>query len=89
MVFAGRMKRRLPILFVWKAEGKESMHGVEALPKDPYILLSYINTKLRDEYPTLGALCEDRGLEVEELRERLKAVGYDYDAVENQFKTRI
>ena len=29
------------------------------LPKDPVILLSYVNTKLRDDYPTLDALCDD------------------------------
>ena len=29
------------------------------LPQDPNILLSYINTKLRDQYPSLEALCED------------------------------
>ncbi len=29
------------------------------LPQDPVILLSYVNTKLRDDYPTLDALCDD------------------------------
>ena len=29
------------------------------LPKDPHILLSYVNTKLRDQYPSLPALCDD------------------------------
>ena len=29
------------------------------LPQDPMILLSYLNTKLRDFYPTLDALCDD------------------------------
>ena len=28
------------------------------LPQDPYILLSVINTKLRDGYSSLSALCE-------------------------------
>ena len=27
------------------------------LPKDPAILLSCVNTKLRDEYPSLSELC--------------------------------
>ena len=30
------------------------------LPKDPVMLLSVINTELRDKYPSLDALCEDR-----------------------------
>lgn len=30
-----------------------------ALPKDPFILFSVINTKLRDFYPSLDALCAD------------------------------
>ena len=29
------------------------------LPNDPCILLSYVNTKLRDQYPSLAALCDD------------------------------
>ena len=30
-----------------------------ALPKDNFLLLSVINTKLRDFYSNLDALCED------------------------------
>ena len=33
------------------------------LPQDPMILLSYLNTKLRDDYDSLAALCEDMELE--------------------------
>ena len=55
------------------------------LPKDPMILLSVVNTKLRDENPSLdalgGALDEDR----EELEKRLAAVGFAYDAARNAF----
>lgn len=56
------------------------------LPKDPYILLSYVNTKLRDEYPSLSALCD--GLDVSEgsLAEKLAGAGYAYDSDTNQFK---
>ena len=31
------------------------------IPKDPVMLLSYVNTQLRDFYGTLEALCEDNG----------------------------
>ena len=40
------------------------------LPHDPYILLGFVNMKLRDAYPTLSALCEDLGADEEELRAR-------------------
>lgn len=55
------------------------------LPQDPYLLLSYINTKLRDEYPNLAALCEDLAADEEQLKERLRAAGYAYDAQKNAF----
>ncbi len=56
------------------------------MPKDPIILLSYINTQLRDYYPTLDAFCEDTGTDMAELEGKLKAVGYEYNEVLNQFR---
>ncbi len=55
------------------------------LPKDPILLLSVVNTKLRDEYKNLDALCEDFSVEKEKLTETLKAIDYLYDAGQNQF----
>lgn len=55
------------------------------LPKDPIMLLSVINTKLRDYYPTLEALCEDMKIEKNELIDILQAVDYEYDKKRNQF----
>ncbi len=55
------------------------------LPKDPMILLSVANTKLRDYYPTLDALCEDLGVSKKELEEKLEQIGYEYVEEENQF----
>lgn len=55
------------------------------LPKDPILLLSVVNTKLRDAYKDLDALCEDLSVEKERLTETLETVGYVYDAVQNQF----
>lgn len=49
------------------------------IPKDPIILLSFINMKLRDFYPSLEHLCEDMELDRNELEEKLSAVGYEYD----------
>lgn len=55
------------------------------LPKDPFILLSYVNTKLRDEYPTLNELCEELNLSEEELGEQLAQIGFRYDPEQNRF----
>lgn len=55
------------------------------LPKDPMILLSVINTKLRDFYPTLDGLCEDLEVSKKELAERLGEAGYEYLEEKNQF----
>ena len=43
------------------------------LPQDPAILLSYVNTKLRDCYPSLAALCDD--LQADEQAHGVLAVG--------------
>ncbi len=56
------------------------------LPKDPMILLSYINTKLRDFYPSLSALCRDLAVDEAALREKLGALGYSYQSEQNQFR---
>ena len=55
------------------------------LPQDPIILLSYVNTKLRDEYPSLDELCDDLDADREELVRRLETVGYTYDEDKNRF----
>ena len=55
------------------------------LPNDPMILLSYINTKLRDEYPTLDALCDDLQADRTQLEEKLKAIDYTYSPELNRF----
>ncbi len=56
-----------------------------ALPNDPIMLLSVINLKLRDFYPTLDALCSDLDADKAALCEKLRTVGYEYDAQRNQF----
>ena len=55
------------------------------LPGDPVILLGVINTKLRDFYPSLEALCDDLEIDRDELSEKLDAIDYTYDAERNQF----
>lgn len=55
------------------------------LPKDPIMLLSVINLKLRDYYSSLDQLCEEMDLSKEEIVARLAAVDYEYDEIHNQF----
>ena len=55
------------------------------LPGDPVILLGVINTKLRDFYPSLEALCDDMQIDESELTGKLASVDYTYDAGRNQF----
>ena len=56
------------------------------LPRDPFILLSWINTRLRDRYDTLDALCEEEDVEKAELTVKLAALGYLYDPEQNRFR---
>ena len=56
------------------------------LPKDPFLLLSVVNTKLRDEYEDLDALCAALDLERKALEEKLAAAGFVYDAAQNAFR---
>lgn len=55
------------------------------LPNDPAILLSVINTRLRDYYSSLDALCEDMNVNKEELIKKLSLIGYEYKPERNQF----
>ena len=58
------------------------------LPKDPLLLMSVLNTKLRDFYPDLDALCDDLNEDRALLEKTLSAVGYFYDPQRNQFVRR-
>lgn len=55
------------------------------LPKDPVMLLSYINMKLRDYYPDLEELCAGLDADREEIIGKLSSIGYHYDSSGNQF----
>ena len=55
------------------------------IPKDPVMLLSFVNLKLRDYYAGLEELCEDLELEQKWLEDRLRSVDYHYDKERNQF----
>lgn len=55
------------------------------MPKDPMMLLSFLNMKLRDEYPSLAALCEEMETDKKTVKEKLSAIGYTYDEESNRF----
>ena len=55
------------------------------IPNDPVMLLSYVNTQLRDCYSSLDSFCEDKGIEKEELVEKMKSIEYVYEVDRNQF----
>ena len=55
------------------------------LPEEPMMLYSFINTKLRDSYDSLDALCEDMNVEKEVILEKLKSVGFEYNPSRNRF----
>ncbi len=55
------------------------------IPKDPVMLLSFINLKLRDYYSDFETLCEDLDVDGKEIASKLAGINYQYDADKNQF----
>ena len=56
------------------------------IPKDPNMLLSYVNMMLRDRYSSLEEFCTVYEADIGEITARLSAAGYEYDAELNQFR---
>ena len=56
------------------------------IPKDPVMLLSYINTQLRDFYDSYEDLCRPLDLDENEIKQKLSSIGYEYESSLNQFK---
>lgn len=56
------------------------------LPEDPVMLLSVVNTWLRDRYATPEELCEDKGIPLRELDDRLRSAGFEYDAANRRYR---
>lgn len=56
------------------------------IPKNPEMLLSFINMKLRDFYSSLEDLCYDLDESEEKIIDILNSIGYKYNKEENQFK---
>ena len=56
-----------------------------SIPNDPMILLSYINTKLRDEFSSLEELSKSLCVSSAEIEETLGSIDYKYNAELNKF----
>ena len=55
------------------------------LPEDPMMLLSYVNTQLRDFYESLEGFCSSQDVSAEELKKKLKTIDYEYEEKLNKF----
>lgn len=68
-----------------KGNQKEGVLMQANLPKDSMILLSFVNTKIRNDYHSLDAFCEDMQVSKEEIIDILKGIDYEYDESRHQF----
>ena len=55
------------------------------IPNDPVILLSFINTQLRDNYSSLDEFGKSNSIDINEIKNKLFAIGYEYDAKLNKY----
>lgn len=55
-------------------------------PKEPTILLSFLNTQLRDNFSSLPELCKEYGVDINDIIGRMKKIDYSYDETSNQFR---
>ena len=55
------------------------------MPKDPVMLLSFVNTQLRDNYNSLEELCKSYMISEVEITNKLKSINYEYNTEKNQF----
>lgn len=84
-----QLRPRLPAVFrgiLRRSRAGAPRSGGNMIPEDPVILLSFVNTKLRDEYPSLDELCASLGENRAKLERKLTAIGYNYDPQVNQFR---
>lgn len=58
---------------------------MENIPSDPFMLLSFLNMKLRDEYDSLDSLCDDMGIDKDAIVEKLRDAGFEYSEEQNKF----
>jgi len=56
-----------------------------ALPKDPFMLLSYVNTQLRDNFSSLEELASSLGVDKDVIVDTLDGAGFEYKEDLNRF----
>lgn len=56
------------------------------IPKDPIILLSYVNTQLRDNYSSLEEMCQALDADQWRIISVLSDIGYRYEPAQNCFR---
>ncbi len=56
-----------------------------SIPKDPAILLSFVNTQLRDNYPSLDEMCASLNINKDDIVNSLKKLDYTYNSTHNRF----
>ena len=54
------------------------------IPDDPVMLLSYVNTQLRDFYPDFAGFCAEKGIDPEAVTETLRSIDYEYARMLNR-----
>lgn len=59
--------------------------NMNSLPKDPMMLMSVINMKLRDFYPSIEDLCEDMDIDRQDLESILNKAGFEYSKEHNRY----
>jgi hypothetical protein len=62
------------------------MDREKIMKMDSFILLSWINTKLRDEFQSIDSLCGYYEFDKRDIIEKLRAIGYSYNVEMNQFR---
>ncbi|MCQ2974333.1 MAG: DUF4250 domain-containing protein [Bacteroidales bacterium] len=58
---------------------------MDTLPQDTFMLMSFINTKLRDEYSSLEQFCEEYNISQDEIIQKLSAGGFEYSKENKKF----
>ncbi|MDE5793219.1 MAG: DUF4250 domain-containing protein [Muribaculaceae bacterium] len=59
---------------------------MEMMPKDPVMLMSFVNMKLRDEYRTLEDFCTSFGIDETKLKSQMEAAGFEWMPGIRQFR---
>ena len=70
---------------VWRERIIRERREMTKIPKDPVMLLSYINTQLRDNYQDMDELCRSLCLDRKDVDEKLASIDYEYDPEKNQY----